>query len=83
MEVCKDILGKGHQVYFDNFFSSVHLAADLLAHGTTSVATTRPDRIGFPREAVNKGSVAGGSRGISVSTILDNKIHCFVWLDNN
>ena len=33
MGLCKDILGKGHEVYFDNF-SSVHLANDLLKHAT-------------------------------------------------
>jgi len=81
MEVCKDILGKGHQVFFDNYFSSVHLAVDLLKHGTTSVATTRPDRVDFPREIINKEAVAGASRGFTTSTILDNKVHCFVWLD--
>ena len=81
MEVCIDILKKGYEVYFDNYFSTVELAADLLKHGTTTVATTRPHRVGFPKETVNSAAVAGQSRGYSVSTILDNKIHCFVWLD--
>jgi len=57
MEVCKDILGKGYEVYFDNFFSSVQLAVDILKHGTTSVVTTQPDRVGFPKGEINKGSV--------------------------
>ena len=82
MEVCKDILGKGYHVYCDNFFTSVHLAADLLEHGTNLVGTTRPNRVDFPREAINKEAVDGDSRGIAVSTILDNKVHCYVWLDN-
>ena len=81
MEVCRDNLNKGHEVYFDNFFSTVELAADLLKHGTTSIATTRPYRVGFPKETVNSAAVAGHSRGYSVSTFLDNKIHCFVWFD--
>ena len=50
MEVCKDILGKGYRVFCDNFFTRVHLAADLLEHGTSLVGTTRPDKIGFPNE---------------------------------
>ena len=82
MEICKDILGKGYHVYCDNYFTSIRLAADLLEHGTHLVGTTRPDRIDFPREAINKDAVAGDSRGIAVSTTLDDKIHCFVWLDS-
>ena len=81
MELCKDILGKGDHVYCDNNFTSVHLAADLLEHGTTLVRTTRPDKVDFPKGIVNKDVVAGESRGITVSTNIDNKVHCFVWLD--
>ena len=81
MEVCKDILGKGYHVYYDNYFTSVHLAGDLLEHGTNLVGTTRPDRADFPREGINKDAVGGDSRGIAVSTTLDDKVHCFVWLD--
>ena len=82
MTLCNDILDKGYEIYFDNYFSSVHLAVDLLGRGTTSVATTRPNRVGFPKDEINKGSVAECSRGMNVSTVLDNKVHCFVWLDN-
>ena len=64
MEVCKDILGKGYHVYCDNFFTSVHLAADLPEHGTNLVGTTRPNRVDFPREAINKEAVDGDSRGL-------------------
>ena len=64
-------------MYFDNYFSSVHLAVDLLKHGTTSVATTRPNRVGFPKNDINKNSV-GCSRGMTNSTVLDDKVHCFV-----
>ena len=82
MEVCRNILGKGYHVYCDNYFTNVHLAADLLEHGTNLIGTTRPNRRNFPSETVNKGAVAGKSRGTSVSTIIDNKVHSFVWLDN-
>ena len=61
MGICEDILGKGYKVYYDNFFSSVSLAADLLQNGTTSVATTRYDRTGFPKD-LKKSSVAGCPR---------------------
>ena len=82
MEVCKDLLGKGYHVYCDNYFTSVHLATDLLEHGTTLVGNTQPDKVDFPKEVINKGAVAGESRGITIYTTIDNKVHCFVWLDN-
>jgi len=81
MGVCKDILGKGYNLYFDNFFSSVGLAVDLLQNGITCVATTRYDRKGHPNKEINKASVAGFDRGMTYSTILDGKVHSFVWLD--
>ena len=81
MEACRDILDQGYHVFCDNYFTSVHLAADLLEHGTTLVGTTRPDRTDIPRELINKEALDGVSRGVAVSTILDNKVHCFVWLD--
>ena len=81
MEVCKHFLGKGYCVYCDNYFTSVHLAADLLEHVTTLVGTTRPDKVDFPKDIINKGAVAGDSRGMTVSTVIDDKVHCFVWLD--
>ena len=79
MGICEDILGKGYKVYYDNFFSSVSLAADL-QNGTTSVATTQYDRTGFPKD-LKKSSVAGCTRGMTHSITLDDKVHCFVWLD--
>ena len=74
-------MGKGYRVYCDKYFTGVHLAADLLEHGTTLVGTTRPNKVDFPKDIINKGAVAGDSRGITISTIIDNKVYCFVWLD--
>ena len=82
MAVCEDILEKGYHIYCNNFFTSVQLAADLLEHGTHIIGTSCHNRVDFPKHIVNKEAVAGCTRGMSVSTIIDNKIHCFVWLDN-
>lgn len=41
-------LGKNHSVHFDNFFTSVKLAEDLLKEKTTSCGTIRPNRKGWP-----------------------------------
>ena len=76
-------MNKGHQLYCDNFFTCVHLAANLLEHWTTIVGTTHHNRIGFPKDIVNMGALDGCKKGMSVSTIIDDKIRdCFVWLDN-
>ena len=49
MEACRDILDQDYHVYYDNYFTSVRFAADLLEHGTTLIGTTHPDRTDFPR----------------------------------
>jgi len=38
------------EIYFDNFFSSVHLAVDLLKHATPKVATIQPNRADIPKK---------------------------------
>lgn len=43
-------LGKGHHFYYDNFFTSVDLADDLLAVKTRSCGTIRMNRKGWPAE---------------------------------
>ena len=57
MEVCDDILEKGHSIFCDKLFTSVQLATDLLEHGTTLVGTTLPNGKKFPKEVVNKVAV--------------------------
>ena len=41
-------LGKNHKVYFDNFFSTVGLAQDLLRNNTYCCSTIRPNRKEWP-----------------------------------
>jgi len=82
MGICDEILEKSYAIFCDNFFTSVQLATDLLEHGTTLVGTTRPNRKKFPKEVVNKGAVDGCDSGMTVSSVVDNKVHCFIWLDN-
>ena len=43
-------LDKGHHLYFDNFFSSVKLAADLLEKKTYSCSTIRVNSEGWPED---------------------------------
>ena len=43
-------LDKGHHLYFDNFFNSVKLAADLLEKKMYSCSTIRVSREGWPAD---------------------------------
>ena len=45
---------RGHHFFFDNFFSSVKLAKDLLQQGTYSCSTIRPSRKGWPKDLSKK-----------------------------
>lgn len=40
---------KNYILYFDNYFSSLKLVADLLEHGVLACGTTRQHRIDFPK----------------------------------
>ena len=50
MKLLKPYLGKHYKVYFDNFYTSPKLCADLLKKKTYSSGTVRPNRQHFPRE---------------------------------
>lgn len=66
-----DLLGKFHHFYFDNFFSSVKLALDLLEKDTYSCATFRSNRKGWPadlKEKQPKGSLTMRQAGNMLAT---------------
>lgn len=48
--LCESIYRTNHQIYFDNFFTSVDVALDLLQNGLYSCWTLRSNRKGFPTE---------------------------------
>lgn len=48
--LAQHFLHKFHHLYFDNFFSSVKLAQDLLDHQTYSCSTVRRNRKGWPAD---------------------------------
>lgn len=51
-KVAKDYLGKGHTIYMDNFYNSVHLAKALYKDKTHVVGTLRKNRKGNPVRVV-------------------------------
>ena len=46
--------GKGHHIFYDNFFSSVELLRDLLKKSTYACGTMRSNRRGYPLKNVGK-----------------------------
>jgi hypothetical protein len=47
-QLTQPLNGRGHHVYYDNFFSSVSLAKDMLEKGNYTIATTRKSRREWP-----------------------------------
>ncbi|XP_047344616.1 piggyBac transposable element-derived protein 4-like [Vespa velutina] len=60
MSLCKDILGKGHNVYIDNLYISVDLAEKLIAKNIHLIGTPRKNRRGNSVELVSKKLKRGG-----------------------
>ena len=49
-DLTKELKGKKHHVYFDNFFTSEQLLQDLAEDDIYACGTARKDRKGFPPE---------------------------------
>jgi hypothetical protein len=45
----ESVKGKHHQLYFDNYFTSISLLDKLLAQGTYGCGTIRTNRKNFPK----------------------------------
>ncbi|KAJ8932804.1 hypothetical protein NQ314_014508 [Rhamnusium bicolor] len=49
-DLSRDLVGKGHHIYFDNFFNSVQLQKDLQADLIYACGTVRTNRKGLPAD---------------------------------
>jgi hypothetical protein len=76
LHLAQPLFGKGHFVFYDNYFSSVELRKELLRHNTYSCGTARPNLKQYP--AVLKDVLL--ERGQHKSQVLDG-VECFVWKD--
>lgn len=74
--LAKYIYDKGHHLYFDNYFSSMVLAEQLLAHGTYCCGTARSNRKRYPTSLKKVALDRGQHRSQTVGDV-----HCFVWKD--
>lgn len=82
-------LGKRHHFFFDNYFSSVQLAEDLLRQQTYCCSTIRPNRKGWPLDLkpkalkkFKKGDVMVRQKGNLVATAWKDK-RCVTLLSTN
>ena len=75
--------GKGHHVYYDNFFSSVALAKEQASKGNYTIATTRANRRGWPGSMKDiKTLQKGMTRGESRAEIVEGgSVQCILWKD--
>ena len=76
LDLAQDLFGKGYHLYFDNFFSSVELAKELLIHQTGMIATTRANRRHFPRQLRKVSQEQGQAKSVKVGNV-----ECFAWQD--
>ena len=74
---------KGYHLYFDNFFSSVDLAQDLLQDELYCIATTRTNRKKWPAALKDiKARNKTMKRGDHTSEVVGGNVQCIVWKDN-
>ena len=74
------IKGKGYHLYFDNFFSSPRLLADLVAEEIYCVGTVVTNRKEFPK--FGKACINALGRGDHLEKqVIGDAVHCFVWRD--
>ena len=76
LDLAENLFYKGYHLYFDNFFSSVELADELLTHQTGMIATTRANRRRFPRELRKVSQERGHTKSLMVGNV-----ECFAWQD--
>ena len=78
MKLLESLLGKGHAVYMDNFYSSPELFEDLLSYKTLASGTARTNRKNFPKKLKEFTKM---SRGDSKFLFHKNTTACR-WYDN-
>ena len=79
-DLAEDIQGKNYFLFFDNFFSSPTLLANLSDSKIYCVGTVAANRKEYPK--FTKSEVTALERGQHIATqVLAEKVHCFVWKD--
>ncbi|XP_047101017.1 piggyBac transposable element-derived protein 3-like [Schistocerca piceifrons] len=74
--------GKGHKLYFDNFFSSYHLFQLLKSQGINAAGTVRQNRFGKNLLFSDDKTIMKQTRGYCEEITSADDITMFKWLDN-
>ncbi|XP_069127706.1 piggyBac transposable element-derived protein 4-like [Argopecten irradians] len=77
LHLCRPLKWKGHHVYFDRFFTSIHLVQKLLANGIFACGTIKATSAGIPASMV---APTGLDRGDTVQCQHDDLV-LTVWKD--
>jgi hypothetical protein len=80
-KLCSVLYGKWHEVYFDNFFTSLELLQTLFCNKTLSCGTLRSGRRSFPKEMYDKKANNKLERGTCVFR-RKGPITAVTWIDN-
>lgn len=79
LDLCHDIFGRGHRVFFDNFFTSLPLLSHLRENKTWGCGTIRMNRKGLPQGLVEEKKLTRGDFDYRVS---DDGLVFFKWMDS-
>lgn len=74
--------GKGHKLYFDNFFSSYHLFQALKSQGIYAAGTVRPNRFGKNLPFSDDKTIMKQTRGFCEEITSADDITMCKWVDN-
>ena len=80
MQLCEQIRGKNHHVYFDNLFTSVPLLNDLLEHKIYACGTVRKNKKKLPLSVKNPGKMQRGAH--KTFQLGNTNLVATVWKDN-
>lgn len=79
--LCRGIKGKWYNIYFDNFFTSYPLLADLYSKKILACGTVRQGRREFPAVLFDKNAIKTMKRGETVWR-MKGPILALTWIDN-
>lgn len=77
-DLTNDLIGKGYEIYFDNFFNSVSLMKDLLKCKIYACGTLRKGRKGIPQDLGNERNM---KRGDSDWRVSEEGLFILKWMD--
>ena len=82
LSLAKQLQGKHHVVYFDNFFTSVELLEELLKWGLYACGTVRSNRKQFPKELCEATSTLKDRSVQNIMYSMKQELHVHMYFSN-